>query len=129
MSRPPHRSVFPLYEAIEMAIIEQLDEGSWESFLNAPIAVLVLSKNDCQACVDWTEELNEWFESGETSTELRFGKIMLDDPGMARFKIAQPWISRVDILPFNAIFVNGERVKEWAGGKLPRLQNQLERLM
>lgn len=112
-----------------MTKLERIDGASWEEFLNAPTSVLILSKNDCQACVDWTEELNEWFASGKAPTEVRFGKIMLDDPGMARFKIAQPWISRVDILPFNTIFVNGERVKEWAGGTVSRLQNRLGRLM
>jgi hypothetical protein len=60
---------------------------------------------------------------------VRFGKILLDTPGMGRFKIAQPWVSEVDILPYNAIFVNGERVKDWAGGKLSRLQNRLERVL
>ena len=112
-----------------MATIEQLDEGSWESFLNAPLAVLMLSKKECISCIQLGDELSTWLSSGTAPLNVRFGKIMLDDPGMARFKIAQPWISRVDILPFNAIFVNGERVKEWAGGKLSRLQNQLERLM
>ena len=50
-------------------------------------------------------------------------------PGMDRFKIAQPWASEVDVLPDNAAFVNGERVKDWAGGKLSRLQSRLERLL
>jgi hypothetical protein len=35
----------------------------------------------------------------------------------------------VDILPYNAIYINGERVKDWAGGKLSRLQNRLERVL
>jgi hypothetical protein len=48
---------------------------------------------------------------------------------MGRFKIAQPWVSEVDILPYNAIYINGERVKDWAGGKLSRLQNRLERVL
>ena len=112
-----------------MTELEMLDRKSWEEFLNAPIAVLMLGKNDCQACADWTEELNTWFGSETVPENVRFGKIILDTPGMGRFKIAQPWVSEVDVLPFNAIFIDGERVKEWAGGKLSRLQNRLERLL
>ena len=117
------------FNVIEMTELEPLDQKSWEEFLNAPIAVLMLSKSDCQACEDWTEELNTWFGSGTVPENVRFGKIILDTPGMGCFKIAQPWVSEVDVLPFNAIFIDGERVKEWAGGKLSRLQNRLERLL
>ena len=112
-----------------MPELESIDRKSWEEFLKAPVAVLMLGKTDCQACADWTGELNEWFSSGDAPDDVRFGKILLDTPGMGRFKIAQPWVSEVDILPYNAIYINGERVKDWAGGKLSRLQNRLERFL
>jgi len=112
-----------------MPELEIIDRNSWEEFLNHSPAVLMLGKNDCQACAEWTEELTTWLGSGDAPEQVRFGKILLDTPGMGRFKIAQPWVSGVDILPFNAIFIDGERVKEWAGGKLTRLQNRLERLL
>ncbi|MDA8594293.1 hypothetical protein N9L85_02855 [Euryarchaeota archaeon] len=108
-----------------MATIEQLDEGSWESFLNAPLAVLMLSKKECISCIQLGDELSTWLSSGTAPPNVRFGKIMLDDPGMARFKLAQPWISHIDIMPFMAIFVHGERVSEWGGGTLSRFQNKL----
>ena len=117
------------FNVIEMTELELLDQKSWEEFLSAPIAVLILSKNDCQACEDWTEELNTWFGSGPVPENVRFGKLLLDTPGIGRFKLAQPWVSEIDILPFNAIFINGERVQEWAGGNLPLLQNRLEPLL
>ena len=112
-----------------MPVLEIIDRNSWEEFLNSPVAVLVLGKNGCQACAEWTEELNGWFSGGTAPDQVRFGKILLDTPGMGRFKIAQSWVSDVDVLPFNAIFINGERVKEWAGGKLSRLENRLSRLL
>ncbi|MBT3420043.1 MAG: hypothetical protein HN794_06815 [Euryarchaeota archaeon] len=112
-----------------MPELEIIDRNSWEEFLSASPVVLMLGKNDCQACSEWTEELTTWLASGDAPEQVRFGKILLDTPGMGRFKIAQPWVSGVDILPFNAIFIDGERVKEWAGGKLIRLQNRLERLL
>ena len=117
------------FNVIEMTELELLDQKSWEEFLSAPIAVLILSKNDCQACEDWTEGLNTWFGSGPVPENVRFGKLLLDTPGIGRFKLAQPWVSEIDILPFNAIFINGERVQEWAGGNLPLLQNRLEPLL
>lgn len=112
-----------------MTIIEQLDADSWESFLSAPLAVLILSKTECSSCISLIEELNIWISTGTVPLNVRFGKILLDTPGMGAFKLAQPWVSEIDILPFNAIFINGEHVQEWAGGNLSRLQNQLERLL
>ena len=112
-----------------MADLEILGRNDWEDFLSSPIAVLMLGKNDCAACEQWTSDLEEWFSSGESPDGVRFGKLILDTPGLGRFKIAHPWVSEVDVLPFNAIYVNGERVKEWAGGNLSRLTNRLNRFL
>lgn len=59
----------------------------------------------------------------------RFGKLILETPGLGRFKIAHPWVSEIDVLPFNAIYVDGERVKEWAGSNISRLTNRLNRYL
>ena len=112
-----------------MTEIESLDHTTWEEFLQLPVAVLILGKNGCQACTDWTVQLNNWFASDTAPANVRFGKILLDAPGMSRFKLAQPWVSFVDILPFNAIFSQGERITEWSGGTLTGLQNRLKRLL
>jgi hypothetical protein len=48
---------------------------------------------------------------------------------MGRFKIAHPWVSEVDVLPYNALFVDGELVKQWAGGGVTRLENRLKRFL
>lgn len=109
--------------------LEILDRENWEEFLSAPIAVLMLGKTGCAACENWTQELNEWIESGDNPEGVRIGKLLLDTPGLGRFKMAQDWVSQVDVLPFNAIYVNGERVKEWAGGNLTRLVNRLNRFV
>lgn len=112
-----------------MTEIESLDHATWEEFLQLPVAVLILGKNGCQACTDWTEILNTWITSEAAPVNVRFGKILLDAPGMSRFKLAQPWVSFVDILPFNAIFSGGERITEWSGGTLSGLQKRLEHLL
>jgi len=112
-----------------MATLELLDEDTWEFFLNAPVSVLVLSKNDCNSCLQLADELRVWLTTEGVPSNVRFGKLMLDHPGMGRFKIAHPWVSSVDIMPFTAIFVNGERVSEWGGSNLSRFQNQIQQAL
>jgi hypothetical protein len=105
--------------------MELLGKDDWQGFIDSPIAILMLGKTNCKACEEWTVELTNY----TPPTGVRVGKILLDTPGLARFKIAQPWISEVDILPFNAIFVAGELKKQWAGSGLERLQNRLNRFV
>ena len=105
--------------------MESLDQSNWEEFLASPLSVLVLSKTDCQSCSEWFSEL----ENYDVPEKIRLGKLLLDAPGIARFKIAQPWISQVDILPFNVVFVDGERKTQWGGGGIKRLQNRLGRFL
>ena len=112
-----------------MVVLEELDESTWQAFLNAPISVLMLSKNDCPSCLQLSKELTDWQSMEPVHANIRFGKIMLDSSGMGRFKIAQPWISNIDIMPFLAIFVNGERVMEWGGRNLSYLQNQILQIL
>ncbi|MDE0857118.1 MAG: hypothetical protein OSA38_00930 [Candidatus Poseidoniaceae archaeon] len=112
-----------------MPELEVLERGTWEACLSAPIAVLMLGKNNCAACATWTEDLTAYLEGDDAPENVKFGKLLLDTPGLGRFKIAQPWVAEVDVLPYNAIFVNGERVKEWAGGNIDRLVNRLNRYL
>ena len=109
--------------------LELLERSTWEDCISAPIAVLMLGKNDCAACATWTEDLSAYLASEDAPADVRFGKLLLDTPGLGRFKLVQPWVAEVDVLPFNAIFVNGERVKEWAGGNIDRLVNRLKRYL
>jgi hypothetical protein len=103
--------------------MEILGPRDWEEFLSSPIAVLMLGKTDCVACEEWTKEL----QSFDIPEGVRIGKILLNQPGFGRFKIAHDWVSGVDVLPFNAIYVDGELKKQWAGGGMDRLQNRLNR--
>jgi hypothetical protein len=112
-----------------LAELELLGRDDWEDFLSAPLAVLILGKNGCAACEQWTLDLQQWFDSGQSPEGAKFGKLILDTPGLGRFKIAHPWVSEVDVLPYNAIYIDGERVKEWAGGNIPRLTNRLNRYL
>lgn len=86
----------------------------------------MLGKTTCVACNEWTNELDGW-ES--THPQLKIAKVLLDQPGLGRFKIAHPWVAEVDMLPWNILFVEGEIVKQWAGSGTNRLENRLSRLI
>ena len=107
--------------------LELLDGKSWESFLAAPAAVLMLGKSDCAACAAWTEELEGFLASDDRWRHVRFGKLLLDTPGLVTFKRANPWIAELDQLPVNVVYVNGAEVKRFAGGGIDRLVTRLER--
>ncbi len=108
--------------------LETLDGQSWEAFAAAPVAVLILGKSDCEACRAWTTELSSWLDGDDAFRHVRFGKLLLDTPGLISFKRANPWIADVDTLPFNVLYVDGERVKQFAGGGVERLVTRLERV-
>jgi hypothetical protein len=112
-----------------MSRLEQLDGRTWEDFLRAPVAVLMLGKSDCEACAAWTSELEAFLLAADTEwPRVRFGKILLDKGGMVAFKRAHPWIAELDVLPFTQIFVSGERWKSFAGGGVDRMLTRLRQL-
>ena len=105
--------------------MEVLNNSTWKEFLSSPVSVLILSKTDCQLCDKWFSKL----EAYEIPENVRLGKLLLDSPGLARFKIENEWVSNIDILPFNAIYVDGIVKKQWAGGGITRLQTRLNRFI
>jgi hypothetical protein len=108
--------------------LETIDGTNWRELVGSPLAVLMLSKTDCTNCTAWTEELTGFLAADTTLNDVRFGKMVLNQRGLIDFKRENPWLSEVDVLPFNVIYVNGERVKSFAGGGLERLRNRLARI-
>ena len=109
--------------------LEKIDGQNWEAFLAAPAAVLMLGKSDCEACAAWTAELEAFLEKDERWRHVRFGKLLLDKPGLIAFKRANPWIAELDSLPMNVLYVNGRESKRFAGGGIERLVTRLERAL
>jgi hypothetical protein len=109
--------------------LEAIDGTNWEAFVAAPVAVLVIGKSDCAACSAWSEELTAMLATDERWRDVRFGKLLLDKPGLVSFKRANPWLAEADQLPFNVIYVNGEPVKRFAGSGVERLASRLERVL
>jgi hypothetical protein len=106
--------------------IQELDAKTWSDALGSGPAFLILGKTTCQACTEWAEELSGW---EHTHPDVNVVKIMLDRPGLARFKMAHPWVAEVDMLPMNVLMRDGEVLKQWAGAGLPRLEARLKRVM
>ncbi|MEO1334111.1 MAG: hypothetical protein AAFV29_00640 [Myxococcota bacterium] len=101
---------------------------NWEEFVKSPLAVLMLSKTDCAACNEWTEELKTFLETDEAFKDVRFGKMLLNQRGLSGFKRISPWLATVDVLPFNVLYKDGEKAKEFAGSGMTRLVNRLNNL-
>lgn len=110
-----------------MATFEQVGRDNWEEFINAPAAVLMLGKTDCPACIAFTAELEDWCASCEGWEDVRFGKLLIDVPGLAKFKKASPWLADVSDLPYTVIYKDGEVQRTFMGGGIERLTNRLER--
>ena len=107
--------------------LELLDGKTWEAFLASRVAVLMLGKSDCHACAEWTDELVAFLAADTRWRDVRFGKILLDTPGLVSFKRANPWIAELDVLPVTLVFVNGREAKRFAGSGVERLVTRLER--
>lgn len=108
--------------------LEEVDGSNWQEFVESDTAVLMLGRTDCDACVMYTDELLEFLAEDDEWTDVRFGKMLLDQPGLASFKQKAGWLSEVSDLPYTAIYSNGELEKTFAGNGVDRLTNRLERL-
>jgi hypothetical protein len=108
--------------------LEAVDGGNWRDFIAAPVAVLMIGKSDCGACSAWTAELEQFLANDEEWKHVRFGKMLVDKPGLIEFKRASPWLAEVDELPFNQLYAKGARSKSWPGGGLDRLVSRLRSL-
>jgi hypothetical protein len=51
-----------------------------------------------------------------------------DRGGLIGFKRANPWLAEVDVLPYTLVYRNGEKVAEFAGGGIGRLQSRPDRV-
>jgi hypothetical protein len=113
-----------------MSRLEDLDGSRWERFLGAGVAVLVLGRSDCEHCREWAEALSAYLDADASRwPQVRFGRLLLDTPGLASFKRANPWVAELDMLPVTLVYRDGERQKEFAGGGVARLESRLRRVV
>jgi hypothetical protein len=106
--------------------METINDSNFEEFLSSPASLLFIGKTDCEACNQWTAELNNNLDN---LPQMRCGKVTIGTSGLTNFKrVHGPWLSKVKDLPYNTIWVNGEMKKEWPGGGLDRLKSRLANL-
>ena len=84
----------------------------------------MFSKSNCKQCIILEESIKEINIEQETSLT----KLILDTPGFAELKRNYPWISRIDTLPYNALFSKGKLIESWSGSSIETLQNKLKEL-
>lgn len=112
--------------------IEVIDGTNWKSFVSGDgVVFLMLGKSDCGACNAWTDELKGFLaEDARFQGKVRFGKMLLDQRGLTDFKREHgEWLKDVHDLPFNLLWVGGEKKKSWPGNGVDRLTNRLEGLL
>ena len=110
--------------------LEEVTPSNWREFLEAPAAVMLLGKEDCENCKTWSAELVDFLETDETFTEVRFGKLMINEMGFSEFKREHgEWLAHVSVLPYNLIIKDGVIQKRYAGGGLQRLLTRLGKVM
>ena len=108
--------------------LKMIDGSNWKEFLDSDVAVLMLARTDCDACDEYTDELTDFLSDDDDWTDIQFGKMFIDEPGLASFKKESPWLQDVRNLPFTAIYLEGEVEKTFAGSGINRLTNRLERV-
>lgn len=108
-------------------MLPQVDDASLGEVLGAPVAVLLLSLEACPHCRAWSEELDHQLAAGRWPG-VRFGKAVLDVPGLERFKAENPWLEELEGVPFNVLYREGEPRDGFAGAGLERLERRLARL-
>ncbi len=113
-----------------MSELENINRDNWREFVGSPLAVLMLGKTDCPACNAWSDELTGLLAGEHAWDRVRFGKLLLDQGGMAEFKKENgDWLKEIDDLPYNVIYFDGEKTKSWIGGGAERLTNRLKRFL
>jgi hypothetical protein len=111
-----------------MGRLETLTDENYQEFLGEGTRILVLTQTDCPHCRAWTEEIEEFLESDEDWTEVRFAKIDLASEEVEGFKKGSDWLEFVPGVPFNVIFQGGQPTNSFAGSGVKRMVKRLQRL-
>lgn len=101
--------------------ITSLSANDWSKELSSGQKLLLIGKSSCQACAEWKKDLSSW----KRPDELIILEIKLDQSGFGNFKRENPWITEIQILPYNVIFNEGVIVERWSGKGIERLENKL----
>ena len=59
--------------------LEEITGDNWRSFTESSLAVLVIGKTDCPNCATWSDELVSFLSDNSEYSDVRFGKVLLDE--------------------------------------------------
>ena len=107
-----------------MVGIFELNSSNWNDFFNKNYCYVMFTKSDCDQC----KILEKRISSASFEKQINLAKLTLDKPGFADLKQTYTWISRIDTLPFNTIFSEGNLIDSWSGSSFETLQNKLGKI-
>jgi peroxiredoxin (alkyl hydroperoxide reductase subunit C) len=94
--------------------------------LAAERAVLILTRGDCPNCAVYQAEIEAAAARGDLAG-IALAKLVLDEPGAARFKRDNPWLAGVDALPYTVLYRDGCPIDRFAASRGAYLLEQLRR--
>ena len=103
----------------------KINDNNFADFLKSQYAVLVLGKSDCGNCYEYDKGISEIVNKPEYAT-VSFGKVVLDEPGSFLFRKNNPWISKLEYLPYLIIYKRGQKVDEFAASNVRVLEEKLQ---
>ena len=86
--------------------------------------LLILGRPTCDDCKEFYSRLDGW----EPPVPLKVLTLNLRAPEGDVFRLANPWVTAIDFVPFNVLYVNSEPVDQWTGGDIARLEAALSAL-
>ena len=108
-----------------MANLFLLNGSNWKEFFNRKICFVMFSKTSCEHC----EMLERSINGQDFNQKITMTKLQLDTPGFSELKQTHPWISRIDTLPFNTVFSEGQLIDSWSGSNFETLLDRLSEFL
>lgn len=112
-------------------MLEVVNDSNFEEYLASPVAFLLIGKEGCGPCMEWKASLSSvLIEGSKLPSGIRFGRVMIGEDGLTNFmRTYGDWLTSMESMPYNSVWVNGVLVKEWSGGgDLDRLIHRLSGL-
>jgi hypothetical protein len=105
--------------------IARVNDHNLDELLRSERAMLILSRQDCNPCMAFQEELDALLAQGQLQ-DIAIGKMVLNDPGSSRFKCANPWLAGLRVLPYVILYWHGREQRRFVPSSGAHLIRQLE---
>ena len=90
-------------------MIATIYDDTITAFLEHDLCALIVARSTCNQCISYIGDVRQLVETGALG-DTRVGVLMLDQPGVSQFMLANPWLASTEILPYTMLFRKGERV-------------------